>query len=535
MRAVVHVEVTGIQDFIFRSRTLLDTIGRSSLIEHLTGPAFAGSWPGGVARIVFAGAGRVSVAIDAGSVDEAWGAARAFARWFSRELAELSDAVNSVVHIDICADDAELAAAIVAAPQALRLARHATVPSLAGELPWGALLCAVTGSGAEGLDHRDGQVTPRANEVARGAEAGRDFHAEQELRLLPAGSGLGLPRLTDQLGRSVGESSQVAVVVADLNGVGELLRELTGADDGAAKLTRAAAALRALGIALGKHLVDTVIRSLIVDEDTGDPVVGGSPADLRFPLLRERTEDPDAGRWMLPVRPWVLAGDDLVLVCESRIAWSLATAVTGWLDAPAPADDPRSMLADLLGQRPTAGIGIAVVPVGYPLIRAHEIAETLCKNAKSRARQEDPDPVRHAVDWHRGPADPERVLTNRTRTDPRPFTHSAGEPTGLPVFLASWLGTEADHSLRGPVFQAHRGWCRGVLRDAALDGSPGAVDTAVAALDRARRVAGKDPVALPTDPPWSAGNALAALDLLDEHLELIPAEPGAAWTEVPTA
>ncbi|GAA3130934.1 hypothetical protein GCM10020255_004680 [Rhodococcus baikonurensis] len=35
------------------------------------------------------------------------------------------------------------------------------------------------------------------------------------------------------------------------------------------------------------------------------------------------------------MRPWVIAGDDLVLVCESRLAWDLATAAMNWIGEPA--------------------------------------------------------------------------------------------------------------------------------------------------------------------------------------------------------
>ncbi|MFG1770768.1 hypothetical protein ACGFIX_14435 [Nocardia salmonicida] len=537
MDAVVHIEVTGIQDFIFRSRTLIDTIGRSYQIEQLTAP---GQLPTGTSPAItplFAAAGRVSVRVPHASA-KAPNAAHDFAALFTRRLAEISDALTPVVHIDYCETEDQVAHAVVNAPRALQLARHRTMPSLAGDTPWAALDCPVTGAGAEGVD-RDGQ--PCAGEIAASAVAGAEFHQRQTVELLagvaePLRSMLSLPRQSDQLGRTHGESSHVAVIVADLNGMGSLLRELADGPDPADTLTRASAALRALGSALGAHLVATVARSLQRDEN-GEPMVGGFPERTQFTLAR--SDDDVEPVWMLPLRPWVLAGDDIVLVCESRIAWSVATEIMAWLDEPVRADDdPRAVLETLFGMRPTIGIGVSVVPSGYPLIRAHELAERLCRSAKDAAREKNPDtPSVHAVNWHRGPGDPDSILPNRVllgARDPRPFTHTRATPdSSLRAFLDTWLGPH-ENSLNGSQFSLHRGWTHGVLRDAATgtdNGSPAAIAQALDSLNNAREVAGHSALALP--PQSSPGKVLAAIDLLDGHLALIVADtPATVWEAI---
>ncbi|MGC4989851.1 hypothetical protein [Nocardia salmonicida] len=217
MTAVVHIQVTGIQDFIFRSRTLIDTIGRSSQIEQLTSPGFTGIAQHSEVTVLFAAAGRISVRIDRASPENCT-LVHDFVASYTRVLAEVSDALTPVVHIEFCTSDDEIAAAVVNAPRALQPARHRTLPSLAGEAPWGTIMCPVTGVGAEGLD-ADGE--PCAREVEQSGEAGKRFHQLQTDQLLagipePLRSLLSLPRQTDQLGRSHGKSSHVAVIVADL-------------------------------------------------------------------------------------------------------------------------------------------------------------------------------------------------------------------------------------------------------------------------------------------------------------------------------
>ncbi|MFE1592879.1 hypothetical protein [Nocardia sp. NPDC058705] len=533
MVAVVHVQVTGIQDFVFRSRTLIDTIGRSHQVEQLTSTAVLDGNPCAGVELVFAGAGRISVRVD-NATDDNPELAHQFARWYTRRLAEVSDALSPVVHIDFCSHE-DVAQAVVDAPRALLAARHTTAVSIAGEAPWAALRCAVTGAGAEMLD-RDRRAC--AGEVVRSAIEGERFHNEQVRQFLaavpePLRAHLTLSREIDQLGRTHGESSQVAVIVADLNGIGRLLKALAAGENPTARLRQASDALRALGPALGTHLVSRIAGSLISDPATGNPVVGGIPETMQFPLARVGPGEHRA--WVLPVRPWVLAGDDLVLVCESRIAWWLATAITDWLDADAEPEDPRTVLADLFGQRPTAGVGIAVVPSGYPLVQAHDLAETLCGSAKSRARHRNGrKPIYHAVDWHRGCADPAAVSSNREAwgiDDPRPFAHRADKPdSSLGAFLGTWLGG-TESALNGADFSLHRGWCRDTLRRAAASGKSAGespVQRAVEQLNRARKIAGRSPLALPADP--DPGHVLAALELLDEHLTPVQADTtGNAW------
>lgn len=79
---------------------------------------------------------------------------------------------------------------------------------------------------------------------------------------------------------------------------------------------------------------------------------------------------------ILPMRPLVLSGDDICIVCDARIGVELATEIL------------RNIDKETINVKGTemelhACAGIAMVRTSYPFFRAHELAEELCNNAKS--------------------------------------------------------------------------------------------------------------------------------------------------------
>lgn len=79
------------------------------------------------------------------------------------------------------------------------------------------------------------------------------------------------------------------------------------------------------------------------------------------------------GRMILPLRPLILSGDDICIVCDARIGVSLAETVLEEIEKQQPAE----------GVLLRACAGVAMVHGHYPFFRAHELAEELCSNAKS--------------------------------------------------------------------------------------------------------------------------------------------------------
>lgn len=81
------------------------------------------------------------------------------------------------------------------------------------------------------------------------------------------------------------------------------------------------------------------------------------------------------GTIVLPIRPLILAGDDIAFVADARIALALVKETLKNIEAiQLPAYKDMEM---------RASAGVAMVRVQYPFFRAHELAEELCHNAKS--------------------------------------------------------------------------------------------------------------------------------------------------------
>lgn len=79
------------------------------------------------------------------------------------------------------------------------------------------------------------------------------------------------------------------------------------------------------------------------------------------------------GKLILPLRPLILSGDDICIVCDARIGLALAETILKEIEKQQPAED-----VDL-----RACAGIAMVHSHYPFFRAHALAEELVSNAKS--------------------------------------------------------------------------------------------------------------------------------------------------------
>ena len=555
--ALLHVDLVGLQGYVFRSRSLLDTVGRSAQLEAFTttvaqeaiSTVGAGAAPGVVVRVVFAGAGSLTVACTAPDPRTAADTARRVSSTLTRQVADTSDALTVVAAVlavdgEVTERDRQLVAA-----QA-RAARHHTPAPLPVVLALGGLRCTTTGSAATVLapptPEADTRV-PQARDVAEARARGQEWHATQQRQVLPQGGAV-LPRRLDELGRAVGETSHLAVVVADLNGLGGRLHDLaqhhtgapdtgtpdTAAPDGGAgapvegwgPLSAVAVALREMSTALITHLVGLVDAA----RDPEDPrLVRTVP-----PRLGVRCAERD-GAVQLPLRPWVSAGDDLVVVCESRLAWSLGRAALDWWHHhPTDPGDPRFVVHTLLGDGPlTAGVGVAVVPVGYPLALAHESATALCHNAKQACRQylEDTGEVTSALDWHRGTALPGDAALDRSGAPPhpgrapapataRPYLHlPQGDGSPLTDLLETTLGAQDPRSLRhtgAAGWGAHRGWLKSTLAAALLAGQDPA-PVAAAHRDRQAQLHRPVPPELPTTDP---GQLADALDLLDDHASL---------------
>lgn len=94
---------------------------------------------------------------------------------------------------------------------------------------------------------------------------------------------------------------------------------------------------------------------------------------------------------MLPIRPVILAGDDVCFVTAGSIGLECARVFLEKLSA-------LTNQAD--GQKYAACAGVAIVHVKYPFHRAYDLAEELCSSAKRFGAGLDKDGRVSAMDWH---------------------------------------------------------------------------------------------------------------------------------------
>jgi hypothetical protein len=423
-----HLELRGIQRFVFGGGTLLDVLGRSVIVRRLTAPAaIRRHLPDGV-ELVRRSAGSFSISGDRSALREAIAS-------FTRAVADTADDLVAVAVID----DGRTAPGV----QLLR-ARRRGGPSGPGDALLGTLRCSFSDRAAEVMLRRPGSTrpVPVSADVRTARADGRTAIGSTRR------PGLGLTTDIDLIAPQLGASTKIAVLCVDVNKLGSLLRDteqaLIGRSMVPSKIDQTMLALAdafdALIDELSTYLVDFVgDRVLLTDDDAC--VKGDGPESLTLPLAAMT----DGSGYALPIRPLIAGGDDLAVLCESRLAWSLADACFSFFDT-APEGSARERARALLGESRastsaaalTVSVGIAVVPSGYSVQAAHAIAEGALHEAKQAGSGEAAAQT-HRIAWRFGPATPDEASPRPTGsggvyTRRSPWATTADEIVGL-----SWL------------------------------------------------------------------------------------------------
>ncbi|MDA0566378.1 hypothetical protein LG943_18955 [Streptomonospora sp. S1-112] len=544
---VVGVDLAGIQRFVYEGRRLLDAIGRATLMADLTDPAgphlapLLADLPAGSCAVLRDAGGALYIAFT--DPRRAADHARAFTGRYTRRLRDLSDQLNPVVaHVPYGgpgSGPATQAEALRLLPSALQAARAVPAPGHLPALGVGVTAaCDITGRPAELLDHtRDrGPVRERAaRDIVTARVRARQWHDSNTRTWLrglappPGADRLELPTDVDHLGREIGDLSRLAVIHLDFNGLGDLLKRYHAALDSAgadvvAHMRTVSADIARLTEGLAQAVIRAVAGAVTTDPDTGEPAILGHGAGgrLRPHVLR--------GAVHVPVRPVVVAGDDLTVICDARLAWSVTRFALDWLDtdpALVPPGDPRAAMAARAAEPPwtrrlgatgrttgvpSAGIGIAVQPVGAPLSVGYDICAALCDTAKEHRKAAEHRMHDHVVAWSHVFDDPVRVVA-RLHED-----RAGSGRTALPMpgadfraFLRAYLDPAAPGSLRSAPMAGQRSWLLSRLAPLLQDGRDPAPE-----LDRRRDIG--LPVRLPE--PFDRGLLLDAIGLLDLHLDV---------------
>jgi hypothetical protein len=220
-----------------------------------------------------------------------------------------------------------------------------------------------------------------SREIQKKLDAVRLANRQLRKRLLNTGSEVyEFPLRTDYMGRSAGDSSYVAVIHADGNGMGKRFQKF-GKDkcnrDYIIAMRKLSHSVDQAGMTALKNVVDILVKSIEIDKNGKRKVKGQFEIKDNY----------------LPFRPLVYGGDDVTFVCDGRLGLELATIYLEELE--------KQPIAD--GKPIKACAGICVVKTHYPFARAYQLSEDLCRQSKGFVKEERKKSVKEdfsALDWH---------------------------------------------------------------------------------------------------------------------------------------
>lgn len=189
------------------------------------------------------------------------------------------------------------------------------------------------------------------------------------------------PYRIDHMGRTRNESSYVAIVHADGNGMGNRFRE-QGKEKSNSNRDYIKA-IRAFSDSVDKaglNALKAVTEALIKAIQKGKVIGRLGEFELN-------------AKYYIPFRPLVYGGDDITFLCEGRLGLELAALFLKEIEKPKLSD----------GENMTACAGVSVVKTHYPFARAYQISEELCSEAKKfvkDSRKKYSLDYFSALDWH---------------------------------------------------------------------------------------------------------------------------------------
>lgn len=418
---LVIIDTTHIQDYVFGSNRLRENLGASYLVSQATREWVAACLPhnpdvnvleaqipledGAAAEIVYLGGGNALLWFNA-----ATSAYQAFIHDYSRKL--LCEAPGlEVVIADVEFDWTPGGALVLPThikqlmqeqlPRAKQMRqRHQPILGLGVTVA-----CQSTGLPAVDMSPPipatpgtarypvSAETYAKLEVVTPMTQNGKDKATERLEHYLEQGSdidfsaaGYVLPYDLDNLGRSKGEHSYIAVVHADGDGIGNWFATEVGKEaqydrEYIAHYRQASQDVQRVA----QLAMQATVHSLLSDanvkiSDKGTPTikqtnVDGEPiASIEFQQRLDRQGKP-TGAFYLPFRPIVFGGDDITFVCDGRLALALTTMLLKEFEKQA-----QNILKSALPI--TASAGVAIVKSHYPFSRAYDLAEELTASAK---------------------------------------------------------------------------------------------------------------------------------------------------------
>lgn len=353
-RYLYGASIQGIQNYIFQTNELKDIIGASELVNEICHKfkAMYGEDSEHRGKMIVHAAGNIKCIFD--DEDACRDAVRNFPR-FAMEMAPGITISQAVVKIK---DDSEYAKKAEELEQRLHAQRNHPVKSLTTGL------MAIERSRKTGLPATKVEETKKKVEyLDEGTVAKRDVVKKEEGNL--SGQAKDLKDLYDKLtgeripskrrpydiSKMTDRNDWIAVIHADGNGLGEVVAELSG------------------DYQRFKDFSDNLDKATI------------AAAQAAYTATKEKEEDEKANRTLekLKIRPIVIGGDDLTVICRGDLAVKF---VKEYLEA------FEKETKERIGKKLTACAGIAFIKSSYPFYYGYDLAEALCGEAKKDAKSD---------------------------------------------------------------------------------------------------------------------------------------------------
>lgn len=333
------LEVSRKQEYIFASKKLRENAARSNDIRYVTSSAFfraaAGELYSEEDHLVYAGGGHAILQFDGADLKDAADKATAFARIVTETVLRQYDGLELFVKQSPYIPNLSPGENLKKLMQELELKKSRRQASFRR-----------LSFGVEMLD--PASLLPNPNRVDFGLKAPDGWEFPSEFEAL------------------VGKENFIAVIHIDGNAMGKRINQIYQANP---DWDRCRKALDQFSTTIQKDFERAFLE--MVDE-----------------VIRWKRETLSSS--VLPLRPVILAGDDVCFVTTGNIGLECARIFLERLAA----------LRTGEPQPYAACAGVVLTHKKFPFHQAYDLSEALCSNAKQYGAQLDPDSRISAMDWH---------------------------------------------------------------------------------------------------------------------------------------
>lgn len=202
----------------------------------------------------------------------------------------------------------------------------------------------------------------------------------------------------DNLGRTEGEASLIAVVHTDGNGMGKRIKifgERPNIDSNRkwiTKMREMSQSIDRANLEALQKMTDFLASKLDKDKDGNVVLKSEDEKTFRLKTRWIKKDGKDFEIICYPFRPIIFGGEDVAFICDGRISLDLTAFYLKALE--------ETTLAD--GKPLYGRAGVAIVKSHYPFRRAYNLAEELASSAKERINEFTDDEKKEvsALDWH---------------------------------------------------------------------------------------------------------------------------------------